>query len=48
MATYSFFSVISHERYFVFMTAAVENPVLHKNVVTNGSKTFIAVSDKTN
>jgi hypothetical protein len=32
--------------YFVFMTAAVENPVSHKYFVTKGSKTFTALFGK--
>jgi hypothetical protein len=45
MATRRSFSVNSRNRYFVFIATA-ENPVSHKSVVTKGSKTFIALSDK--
>jgi hypothetical protein len=45
MVTRSSFSVINRYRYFVFTTATEENPVLHKHVVTNGSKTCTALCD---
>jgi hypothetical protein len=45
IATHSSFFVISCNQYFVIMTAAAENPVLHTHVVTKGSKIFIAMFD---
>jgi hypothetical protein len=47
MGIRSFLSIINSDRYFVFMTPKAENPVPHKYAVTKGSKTFIALSDKT-
>jgi hypothetical protein len=46
MATRISFSVTSRGRYFVLTTATAGNPVPHKYVVTKGSKTFTALSDK--
>jgi hypothetical protein len=46
MAARSFFPVVNSHRYFVFTRATGENPVSHEDVVTKGSKTFIALSDK--
>jgi hypothetical protein len=40
------FLLSSCDCYFVFLTAAVQNPVMHKYFVTKGSKTFIASYDK--
>jgi hypothetical protein len=38
-------SIINCDRYFVFMTATVENPILRKSVNIKGSKPYIALSD---
>jgi hypothetical protein len=47
MATRCSLSTINrHDLYFVFMTVTAEYPVPHNYVVTRGSKTFIALSDK--
>jgi hypothetical protein len=46
VATHSYLYVIIRYQYFVFITATAENPVSHKCVVTEGSKTFTALSDK--
>jgi hypothetical protein len=46
MATRSYFSIMNRDRYFDFMAATAENPVPLKYIITKGSKTFIALSDK--
>jgi hypothetical protein len=49
MAARGSFNITNRNRYFVFMTTTItttECPVSHKYVVTGGSKTFIALSDK--
>jgi hypothetical protein len=38
------FSLINRDRYFVFMTVTAENPVSHKFVVQEGSKTCMTLS----
>jgi hypothetical protein len=46
MAIHGSFSVMKRERYFVFTRARAENPISHKYILTKGSKTFIALSNK--
>jgi hypothetical protein len=46
MASDSSLCIIKLNRFIVLMTTIAEKPVAHKCVVTNGSKTFIALSDK--
>jgi hypothetical protein len=46
MTLRSSFCITSRDGYFVFLAATVENPVSHKYVVTEGSKTFTDLSGK--
>jgi hypothetical protein len=46
METRSSFSIINRDQYFVFMTATEENLDSKTFVITKGSDTFVALSDK--
>jgi len=45
ITTRSAFSVFKRDRHVVFVTATAENPVSLKCVITEGSKTLVALSD---